>query len=326
MNNHKVTIIVPIYNVEKYIERCAVSLFEQDFEDIEYIFVNDCTPDNSIEILEKIIEKYPSRKPNVKIIHHKENKGLGSARNTGLKQATGEYILHIDSDDWCELNMISCLYNKAKETDADMVVYDFFHSYKDKDIYCEQAYSLCKEKDLHRLLQSNGLGNFVWNKLTKRSLYAKYNIYPSTKINFWEDKWVIIRLFCEDIKYSYVPNAFVHYWQENENSLSRANAKTFEDIKYFTQTTEQFLKEKGLFEKYKASLYTGILKTILWQLKDKHNRKLINDICPESNTLKYIWKQPNWKFKIFIIFHKLHLGFVGDILLKIKRIIKPVKS
>ncbi len=100
--NEKVSIIVPIYNVEKYIERCAVSLFEQDFEDIEYIFVNDCTPDNSVEILEKVIEKYPNRKSHLKIVHHKENKGLGSARNTGLEQATGNYILHIDSDDWCE--------------------------------------------------------------------------------------------------------------------------------------------------------------------------------------------------------------------------------
>ncbi len=122
MNRYSVSIIVPIYNVEKYIERCAVSLFEQDFEDIEYIFVNDCTPDNSIQILEEVIEKYPNRKSNVKIIHYKANKGLGSARKTGLEQATGEYVLHIDSDDWVELDMVLCLYNKAIETDADIVI------------------------------------------------------------------------------------------------------------------------------------------------------------------------------------------------------------
>ncbi|MBS9767518.1 MAG: CDP-glycerol glycerophosphotransferase family protein [Flavobacteriaceae bacterium] len=316
MNNHKVTIITPIYNVEKYIERCAVSLFEQDFEDIEYIFVNDCTPDNSVEILQKVIEKYPLRKPNIKIVHHKENKGLGSTRKTGLEQATGEYVLHIDSDDWCELDMVSSLYNKAKETDADIVVCNFFKSYKDKDIYCKQEYSLCKEKDLHRLLQSNKLFNYVWNKLIKRSLYEKYNIYPSTKINFWEDKWIIIRLFCEDIRYSYVPNAFVHYWQENENSLSKENAKTFEDIKYFTQTTEQFLKEKGLFEKYKDSLYIGNLKTIIWQSKSEYDRKIINDICPEANRLKYIDAQPNWsvqkkkKYKLELVKHIPFLPFL----------------
>ncbi len=320
---YKVTIIVPIFNVEKYIERCVVSLFEQDFDEIEYIFVNDCTPDNSVEILEKLIEEYPFRKQNVKIIHHKENKGSGATRRTGIENATGEYILYIDSDDWCELDMVSSLYSKAKETDADMVVCDFFHSYKDKDVYNKQDYSLCKEKDLHRLLQSDGLRNFIWNKLIKRNLYAKYNIYPPTEINFGEDKWIIIRFFCENIKYSYLPKAFVHYWQENDNSLSkRVDEKILQDIKYFSQTTEQYLKKKGLFEKNKSPFYIGVLVTILWRLENTYNQKIINSICPEANKLKYIWKHPNWNRRFFYCLHKLHLGLLADFLLQLKKKLK----
>ncbi|MDR0829587.1 MAG: glycosyltransferase, partial [Prevotellaceae bacterium] len=110
-----VSILVPIYKVSAYIERCAHSLFQQTFENIEYIFVNDCTPDDSIEKLQKIIEQYPNRKPFVKIIHHKKNRGLAETRNTALYNSTGKYIQHIDSDDYIELNMIEEMYKKAIE-------------------------------------------------------------------------------------------------------------------------------------------------------------------------------------------------------------------
>lgn len=96
----KVSIIIPIYGVELFIERCAISLFEQTLDDIEYIFVDDCTMDKSVQILQGIIAKYPQRKDNVFIIRHERNKGLASARKTGLKFVHGEYVAHCDSDDW----------------------------------------------------------------------------------------------------------------------------------------------------------------------------------------------------------------------------------
>ena len=92
-----VSVIVPIYGVEKYIERCARSLLEQTIENIEYIFVNDCTKDNSIAILESVIKEYPHREHQVRIIHHGTNKGLPQARKTGLLNAHGEYIAHCDN-------------------------------------------------------------------------------------------------------------------------------------------------------------------------------------------------------------------------------------
>ena len=96
----KVSVIVPVYGVEKYIERCARSLFEQTLDDMEFIFVDDCTKDESIEVLKRVIDLYPVRKDQVKIIHHAVNKGLSRARETGVNAATGDYIGHCDSDDW----------------------------------------------------------------------------------------------------------------------------------------------------------------------------------------------------------------------------------
>lgn len=121
---YNVSVLVPIYGVEKYIERCAVSLFEQTYEDIEYIFVNDCTKENSIAILKEVIERYPIRKPQVRIIEHEQNKGLGKARNTAVAAALGDFLVHIDSDDYVDVNMVTMLVEKQKEGNYDIVTGD----------------------------------------------------------------------------------------------------------------------------------------------------------------------------------------------------------
>ena len=101
-----VSICVPIYGVEKYIERCAVTLFEQTYDNLEYIFVNDCTTDDSMAILEEVISRYPARSSAVRIIAHEKNRGLAAARNTTVENCTGEFILHVDSDDYIENNTL----------------------------------------------------------------------------------------------------------------------------------------------------------------------------------------------------------------------------
>ncbi len=328
MNNPKVTIITPIYNVGKYIERCAVSLFEQDFEDIEYIFVNDCTPDNSIEILEKIIEKYPNRKPNVKIIHHEKNKGLGSARKTGLEQATGEYVIHIDSDDWCELDMVSSLYNKAKETDADIVGCDIYMSFTDKDIYMKQNYSCNVKEDLCKIL-SMELNPSLCNKLIRIELYVKNNLCPTTEISTSEDRWLVARLFAVAESIAYVPKAFFHYWQENENSLTaKFDTSVVNDLIYYNRTTESFLKEKGVFEQCKKHFYTGDLNVVQFYTKDIDYKKFVKKISPEACKLSNIWQNDLITFSVKIkwTLYMLDLEGVAKFLLKLKRKLNNVEQ
>lgn len=121
----KVSILIPIYGVEKFIERCAISLFEQTYQNIEYIFVNDCTKDDSINVLERVINRYPNRKPFVRIINHAQNKGLAGARNTAVANATGEFIMHVDSDDYVDKEIVRKAIDKQLQFDADIVVIDF---------------------------------------------------------------------------------------------------------------------------------------------------------------------------------------------------------
>ncbi|MBQ1779984.1 MAG: glycosyltransferase family 2 protein, partial [Bacteroidales bacterium] len=123
---YQVSILVPIYEVEKYIERCARSLFEQTYDNLEYIFVDDCSPDKSMEILEQVMEDYPNRKKQVRIIRHEHNRGLAAARNTALDAATSPFITHVDSDDYLSLDAIHLLVNKQVETDADIVSGNYF--------------------------------------------------------------------------------------------------------------------------------------------------------------------------------------------------------
>ena len=117
----KVSILVPVYGVERYIENCAVTLFEQTYENIEYVFVNDSTKDRSMEILHEVMERYPLRRDNVHIITHEVNRGLGAARKTALLNATGDFVMHVDSDDSLSLDAVEMLVDKAIQTGADVV-------------------------------------------------------------------------------------------------------------------------------------------------------------------------------------------------------------
>ena len=107
MTDIKVSICVPVYGAEKFMEKCARSLFEQTYHNIEYVFVNDCTPDRSIEVIRQVLLDYPQRQASVKIVEHEHNRGLSASRHTAVLHATGDYFLHFDDDDYMETDAIS---------------------------------------------------------------------------------------------------------------------------------------------------------------------------------------------------------------------------
>ena len=117
---HKVSVIIPVYGVDRFIRRCTESLFNQTLKEVEYIFVNDCTKDGSMDILRDVINAFPDRAEQLTIVEHETNKGLAGARNTGLAKARGEYVFHCDSDDFVEATMLEKMYSAAKSADADM--------------------------------------------------------------------------------------------------------------------------------------------------------------------------------------------------------------
>jgi len=182
----QVSILVPIYNVSPFIERCAHSLFRQTFQDIEYVFVNDCTPDDSMQKLLTVLEQYPQRREQVKIINHSVNQGLAATRNTAIDNSTGKYLLQIDSDDYVEINIVELLYNKAEETQADVTVCDFFEEQKNTTKIVVDAVSKNMDENRCNIIISTQSHACVWNKLIKRDLYNRCSRLPK-RLDVGED-------------------------------------------------------------------------------------------------------------------------------------------
>lgn len=222
MSMPKVSVIVPVFNVESYIERCARSLFEQTLEDIEFIFVDDCTPDNSINILQKVLMEYPNRIPQTYIIHHDVNKGVAAARQSGLRVVSGTYIAHCDSDDWVERNMYEAMYETAYREDADVVVCDYYitdgANGKVKVLGCHSTDITEFLTDCLYQIDSWS----VWNKLVKRDKYdgIKYPLY-----SMGDDLVVSIQFLVRSSKLSYCSEPYYNY---TINASSITNAMTVE--------------------------------------------------------------------------------------------------
>lgn len=216
---NKVSILVPIYGVEKYIEQCAVSLMEQTYENIEYIFVNDCTKDNSINILREVINRYPQRKSQVQIINHEKNRGLAAARNTALDACSGDYLWHVDSDDYLSLNAIDLLVVEMQRSKADVIIFGHFNVYDDK-IKRIHVHSEEKLKYITSLLL-NSTPASMWDKFYSASFYRKTGIHSIEGVNQGEDYAVVPRILHQAKNIKFYDEPLYYYNLTNQSSYSR---------------------------------------------------------------------------------------------------------
>lgn len=278
-----VSILVPIYNVSDFIERCAHSLFQQTFKDIEYVFVNDCTPDDSVEKLQKVIERYPNRKSFTKIIHHERNRGLAASRLTGLANAEGRFIQIVDSDDYVEVDMTELLYNKAVENDADIVVCDFFEEHEVGNTYIEVKLFEEKEQNIIGVVTGD-IPPTLWKQLIKRELFLKEDMFIEG-LNYAEDVFANVKLFYYAQKTTKIEQALYHR-QYNTQSItqSRRSQMYFENTIYLWESLDFFFKKINVLKKYnkqvefqkvkyKVSLITGtdsykLRKQYAWLFRD----------------------------------------------------------
>ena len=288
----KVSVIVPIYNVERYIERCVRSLMEQTLDDIEYIFVDDCTPDRSMDVLEKVLKEYPQRRKYIKIIHQKKNTGSATVRNTGLENATGDYIIHCDSDDWVDKNMYEAMYLKAKESRADIVATDYYEEHLKRTIVRKQA---CPDNSIGSIkkMLSGDLHCGVWNKLVKREIYQANDIHFPNGINMWEDVLTTIPLFYHASKIVYLPEAYYHYVQYNPDSYTKSmKESSLQDLIVVVKRLEFFLEVNNLQTLHRDLCNTKLTAKLNLLLNScGEQQKRWNLLYPEANP--YIFTQHN---------------------------------
>jgi len=226
----KVSVCIPIYGVERFIERCACSLFEQTMrEDIEFIFVDDRSPDNSVELLEKTLSRYPERIPQTRIIRHEINQGLVRARKTALEVASGEYIIHCDSDDWVEPQTYQTLYEMAENQDADIVCMAYSLDYDDAPKKSIHLPKLRKNSNPVQLLIDCNLYWGVWAKLVRRHVALDAVTYAGDELCFGEDLLRSAQMLCAANKVVFCDNLFYHYYQGNRNSYTKTFKREFLD-------------------------------------------------------------------------------------------------
>ena len=286
----KVSFIVAMYNVATYIEQCARSLFEQTEKDLEFIFVDDASPDNCTEIVRRVMGEYPERVPQVKIVRHEQNKRIIETRRDGLSAATGEYVTFIDGDDYVEPRHAELMYAKAVQSDADCVICDFFYS-SDKDY---EAGSIPQDfidrgVDLRSAILNRDLAPYLGSKLVRRTVLTDNDIvwgkgsYGEDVVLSAMEAFYSKRVECVNVPlhhYRYNPNSISN--QIDEQRLVRNHVEYSGNI----QIIEDFFRSKGCVDLFAKGLYiskVNVRNYLLPLVGKKKYRRMWMKSFPETN-------------------------------------------
>lgn len=223
-----------IYNAETTIRRMLDSIKKQSFTDFEVLMINDGSTDET----KNILEEYANNDVRFKLID-KINEGVSATRQRGVELASGKYLIHADSDDWFEPQMLERLYDKAQKENSDIVISDFYRDYASKQVYVKQKPSELKPNVVLREMFQHLHGSCC-NKLVKRICYRKFNVSFPKGVNYSEDliTWVQLLLHSE-LKISYLPEAYYHYCENNSSITRNYTRATYEmHLKYIDKLNE----------------------------------------------------------------------------------------
>jgi glycosyltransferase involved in cell wall biosynthesis len=326
----KVSIVVPIYKVEKYIHRCIDSILGQTHSNIEVILVNDGSPDNC----GMIVEQYKAIDERIKVIH-KENGGLSDARNYGMKEVTGEFTMFVDSDDWLEKNMVEVMVNCIIKYKADVVQSAFYYAYENKLLIDRRRYKIndtsiiFNNKELmYELVINERVENFAWGKLYKTEIIK--NVPFKVGVLF-EDIFWAYKVMHKVNNFILLPQPLYNYYQRNDSIVANYTPRNLDILKGLKER-HQFLEEHYtslLKESYKILLNTNLVHYNLLlanRKKDKDgiNRKEIEKyINANYNNFKKAVEENRAlenQLNLFILHPYLNVFFLG--LYKCVRLLK----
>lgn len=257
-----VSIIIPVYGVEKYIERCANSLFAQTYSNIEYVFVNDCTPDRSIERLNEVLKKNPVRKASVNVVENITNCGQAAVRNIGVKHCHGQFLMHVDSDDWLDVDVVEKCVKKQIETDADIIAFDRNIYLRDGIRKVSAREANTKEKFLVQMLRREREIS-IWGMLIRTSLYKEHQIACVEGINMSEDFQTSPRLVYYANRISILHGVAYNYECRNSKSISATfNEKNVTQELVTLDVLDAFFADKP--EIFKSAFLIGKAKQLCY--------------------------------------------------------------
>ncbi len=334
MNDIKVSIIIPVYNVEPYLRQCLDSVCNQTFKDIEIICINDCSIDNSL----KILEEYQKKDNRIKITDLKENKGVSYSRNIGLKLAKAEYVTFVDSDDFVSSNYTEILYNNIKKFDYDILCCDFFLYYNENSAKHLEQKSFCYNTDFNTVQSKQKLLTYrliwsSWAKIYKRDFLEKNKIF--FKRRTMEDILFIYEIILVSNKVKFINESIYFYRQDRKSSIMSNKTGRFYSCIELLYDIKNLLIQKQVFETYEQQFYSyGFLllaaELEVINLPDETIKQAImslkkNLFVKNSIKIKTYDKFP-YKIRLFIFYfcfkHNINYGSIGKTLRKLYSFVK----
>jgi len=305
----KVSVIVPVYGVERYIERCARSLFEQTLDDIEYLFIDDCTLDSSIEILKKVIKEYPERDSQIIIHKMEKNSGQAAVRKWGILNSSGKYVIHCDSDDWIDIGLYKKLYEKAVEQNADIVVCDLVLSNGQKNIKIERGMK-SKKSFLSDMMYSK-VSWSLCNKLIKRRLYDLNISFP--RKNVGEDMAICLQVSAKAKIVSSITGNFYYYFINPSSTMNDANKektiRRYIEMCSNVNIVNDFFKIQNVpFDvSYRLNAIKLYAKCLLLPAIDEYSRRVWENQYPEIGIWTFFDPSVRFRYKAIYILYKFGL-------------------
>lgn len=276
--NPKISVIIPVYNTSIYLRQCLDSVLEQDFDDYEVICVNDGSTDNSLEIL----REYEKKSSKIKVIDQ-TNSGVATTRNTGLKNASGDFLAFLDSDDFIRENYLSKLYNAALKTKSDIVICNFYRYYEQTNFakpvfYRFRRGQFNKYEILKGLIPDNLIHSYLWNKLWKREIFEDNNAFPNMK---FEDLAIMSELIYKANKITVIPEA-LYYYRIRKTSIVRSISlqnqndylKAYAFIRLFLEENKEYNRFKRQYFYLSLKVYIVMIAVNFMLLKEQPSLKL----------------------------------------------------
>lgn len=323
----KVSVVIPVFNTEKYIERCTRSLLSQTLDRIEFLFIDDCSTDNSIIIVHNLVQEFSEllkqKESEAIIIRMAENKGQAAVRKIGIDKARGTYLIHCDSDDWIDSNLYEKMYLEAVRSDADVVTCPIRDEFRKKGLTrpISKLPSICNEVLRNWWYKSEGM--FCWNKMIRRCIFTDNQLSPFEGINMWEDNGLMLRVFYYAKGLSQIEGSLYHYNQANSGAMTRG---------YGRDKVDQMIKCASLLGEFFDTKEDGkkYLKTIL-TLKYLAKLNLVTTRFDWLNEFYHLFPESNkaasWirldafspKGKIRFLFVKYHFAWLFILMYKVSR-------
>ena len=298
---------MPIYKVEKYLEKTLDSIFTQTYPFLDFVFVNDCSPDNSLRVLTNTISKHHITEERYTIINHKQNEGIAVSRTDCIVHAKGDYIFFVDSDDWIEENTVEQMVSATNGGAVDIVGCDFMKDFvSGQTTYHHEDYSKSCMGNLYKCLNYD-IATVLWKLLIRRDLFENFSITPH--VDIVEDYIMSVKLYYFAHSFVSIPKAFYHYVQYNQ---ARVSLQTLWSVNMHIEgvkEVEKFCREKGLYNdevEYRLLLRKFNIKSN-FLTKQLLNYQCYKQTFPEANS---IWREMGYsrkeKMKFWLAEHNLY--------------------